>query len=73
MLEALQRRVRAIHDLERTIRVLELVRDHAQQGMNEEAPDSKKPGAGRARAFIANCNASILAAKARINDLEEKD
>ena len=53
--------MRVIHDLERAIRVWELVRDDAQQTVNEAS-----------RAFIVTCNTSILAAKARIDELERE-
>jgi hypothetical protein len=55
-------RLRIIHDLERAIRVWELVRDDAQQTANETS-----------RTFIVTCNTSILAAKARIEEPERKD
>jgi len=55
-------RLRIIHDLERAIRVWEVVRNDAQQTGNETA-----------RPLIANCDASILAAKARIDELERED
>ena len=58
----IEERLRIIHDLERAIRVWELVRDDAQQNVNETS-----------RAFIATCNRSILAANARIEELERED
>ena len=58
----IEERLRIIHDLERAIRVWELVRDDAQQTVNETS-----------RAFIVTCNTSILAAKARIEELERED
>jgi hypothetical protein len=54
-------RLRIIHDLERAIRVWELVRDDAQQTVNETS-----------RALIVTCNTSILAAMAQIEELESK-
>jgi hypothetical protein len=58
----IEERLRIIHDLERAIRVWELVRGDAQQTANETS-----------RAFIVTCNRSILAAKARIEELERED
>ncbi len=55
-------RLRIIHDLERAIRVWELVRDDAQQTVNETE-----------RALISTCNKSILVAKARIDELEREE
>jgi hypothetical protein len=60
----IEERQRIIHDLESAIRVLELVRDHAQQTLSETASS---------RAFIGTCKTSILAAKARIEELERED
>jgi hypothetical protein len=57
----IEERLRIIHDLERAIRVWELVRDDALQTVKETT-----------RALIATCNTSILAAKARIDELERE-
>lgn len=73
--------IRAIHDLERAIRVWELVRDTVQQAVNEKtAPYGKlggdvetEPTVAEARAYIARCNSAILGAKARIDELEGGD
>jgi len=77
----LQRRVRIIHDLERAIRIWELLRDDAQRVVNETEVRSEKrgdcveasPTVAQARAYIDACNASILATKARIDELERGD
>jgi len=79
--EELQRRVRVIHDLERAIRLWELLRDNEQQVVNETNASPEKqgdsvetnPAVARARAFIDTCNASILATRARIDELERGD
>lgn len=73
--------MRAIYDLERAIHLWELLRDNAQRAANETTAGCEKvgksveltPRVARARAFIANCYTSILAAKARIDDLERED
>jgi len=57
-----EERLQAIHDLERAIRIWKLVRNDAQQTLNETA-----------RAFIATCDTSIRAGKARIEELERGD
>jgi hypothetical protein len=75
--EELQGTVRVIHDLERAIHVWELLRDNAQQVVNETKQSSEKPGdsvatnptVAKARACIVTCNTSIFAAKARIDEL----
>jgi len=77
MIEELTRNVKAIHDLERAIRLWELVRDSAEQVVNETMARYEKQGdsietnqrVARARAYIASCNTSILMAKARIDEL----
>jgi hypothetical protein len=81
MTEELQRRVRVIHDLERAIRLWEMLRDNAQRVVNETKARSEKQGdsvetnptVAKARAYIDTCNASILATKARINELARED
>jgi len=81
MTEELQRRVRVIHDLERAIRLWELLRDHEQRVANETKARSEKHGdsvetsltIAKARAYIDTCNASILATTARINELARGD
>ena len=79
--EELQRRVRVIHDLERAIRLWELLRDNAQRVVNETKACSEKqgdsvetnPAVAKARAYIDAYNASILATKARIDELARGD
>jgi hypothetical protein len=69
--------IRVIHDLERAIRLWELLRDSAQLVVNEAKACSEKHGnsvatnqtVAKARACIAVCNTSVLAAKARIDEL----
>jgi hypothetical protein len=69
--------VRAIHDLERAIRLWELLRDNAQQVVNETNSSSEmqgdsvatNPTVTNAHARIATCNTSISLAKARIDEL----
>jgi hypothetical protein len=78
MTEELIRDIRVIHDLERAVRVWELVRDSTQQVVNEttacyETQGSSietNPTVAKARVDIATYNTSILGAKARIDDLE---
>ena len=78
MAEELQRSVRLIHDLERAIRLWELLRDNAQRVINESNANPENqgdsvetdPAVAKARAYIEKCNASILAAKTRIDELE---
>lgn len=77
MTEELQTSVRVIHDLERAIRVWERLRDSAQQVVDEAKTSSEKqgdsvatnPAVAKARALIATCNTSILAANERIDEL----
>ena len=79
--EELQGRVRVIRDLERAIRLWELLRDHEQRVANETKARSEKHGdsvetsltIAKARAYIDTCNASILATTARINELARGD
>ena len=81
MTEELQRRLRVIHDLERAIRLWELLRDDAQRVINETKACSGKqgdsvemnPAVAKARVFIDTCDASILTTKARINELVRGD
>jgi hypothetical protein len=69
--------IKAIHDLERVIRVWELVRDCEQQTIDKATrrrwrrgqSGEASPEIANARSQIAACNASILAVKARINEL----
>jgi len=78
MTEALIRSVRVIHSLERSIRVLELVRDRTQQAVNQatacyesrQRSAETNPSVANALAYIALYNRAILGAKARINELE---
>jgi hypothetical protein len=77
MTEELQRRVRVIHDLERAIRLWELLRDNAQRVVDETTVSPEKlgdavetnPTVAKALAYIDTCNASILATKERIDEL----
>jgi hypothetical protein len=82
MTEDLQRRLRVIHDLERAIRLWELLRENAQRVVDETIACSEKqehsivetnPTVTKARSHIDACNASILAAKERIDDLARGD
>jgi len=74
-------RLRAIRDLERAIRVWELVIEDTQEIVNETTACYEKqrgtldtnPTVARARANIAAYNMAILGAKARINELERAD
>jgi hypothetical protein len=78
MTEELIRNIRVIHDLERAIRVWELVRDSTQQVVNETTACYEKQGCSvetnptvaKLRVDIATYNTAILGAKARIDDLE---
>jgi hypothetical protein len=71
-------KLRAIRDLERAIRVWELVAEGTQQIVNETTACFEKQGVAvdtnptvdRARANIAAYNRAILGAKARIDELE---
>jgi len=73
--------VRAIHDLERAIRLWELLLDNAQGVVNEAKACSEKNGdfaetdrmVAKARACINTCDSSILVAKARIDELARRD
>lgn len=81
MTEELIRSVRVIHQLERSIRVLELVRDRTQQIGHEAiarygrqgGSAETKPTVAKARACIAAYNRAILGAKARIDELGRGD
>ena len=81
MIEKPQRSVSVIHDLERAIRVWELVRDNARRVVSETTACSEKQGdsiesnlrVAKPQALIAACNAWILEAKARIGELERRD
>jgi len=78
MIGKLQRNVRAIHDLERAVRVWEMGRDSVQQALNEEITCCEKQGGSiesnpvvaEARSNIATFITFIVAAKARIDELE---
>ncbi len=81
MTEELQRSVKAIHDLERAIRLWELLREDAQKVIDETKALSLEYGGSaeinlavaKARACIDSCNASILVTKARIDELARAD
>jgi hypothetical protein len=70
--------VRGIHRLERSIRVLELVRDRTQQLVDETIAGNEKQGTptetnftvAKARSNIAAYNRAILGAKALVRELE---
>jgi hypothetical protein len=69
--------IRVIHDLERAIRVWELVRDSTQQLVDETTASYEQgraveanPAVAKARADIATYNRAILGARARIAELE---
>jgi hypothetical protein len=74
-------RLRAIHDLERAIRVWEQGRDIVRKELNEkieccEEPDEyigSHPTVVKARSYIAASTRLILAAEARIEELERED
>lgn len=73
--------LRAIHDLERAIRVWEMVLEGTQLIVNEkivcyekrEGAVDTSPTLARARANIAAYNKAILGAKARIEELEREN
>jgi hypothetical protein len=79
--EELQRSVRVIHDLERAIRLWELLRDYAQRVLDETKASSDRQGdsvetnptVAKARAYIDKYNASILVTQARIDELAKGD
>jgi hypothetical protein len=68
-----------IHDLERATRLWELLRDNAQRVIDESNAHAENRGdsvetnaaVAKAHAYIDKCNASILVAKARIDELEQ--
>lgn len=68
----------AIHQLERSIRILELARDRMQGAANRAIASYENQGAettriaAKRRAFIAASNKAILRAKAQLNELLEK-
>jgi hypothetical protein len=78
MTEELLGALRVIHDLEKAIRVWELVRDSVQRVVNETAACWEMHGdcvktnltIARARAGIATYNRAILGAKTRIEEME---
>ena len=79
MTKELIRTVRVIHHLERSIHVMELVRDRTQQSVNQaiamrgRGAAETNPTVAKARAYIAAYNRAILGAKAQINELERGD
>jgi uncharacterized membrane protein len=81
MTKELIRAVRVIHQLERSIHVLELVRDRTQQAVNQAIASYERqrgsaetnPAVAKARASIAAYNRAILGAKAQIDELERGD
>jgi hypothetical protein len=76
--EDLERSVRLIHDLEKATRFWELLRDSAQQVINESNADAEyegdsvetDPSVAKARRVIAACDTYIIAAKTQIDELE---
>ena len=81
MIEELQRKLRAIHDLERAIRLWGLLRENAQREVNETTACSEQQEdsiasnlrVAKFQALSASCNTWILEAKARIDRLERGD
>lgn len=81
MIDGLARNLRVIHDLERAIRVWELVRDSVLQALNEAIARCEKqegfvetgPDIASACSYVATCNRLILAANARIDELTRED
>ena len=77
MTKELIRAVRVIHHLERSIHVLELVRDRTQQAIasyeRQRGSAETNPAVAKARAYIAAYNRAILGAKAQIDELERGD
>jgi hypothetical protein len=81
MIDELQISVRAIHDLERSIRVLEQGLDTTQQSLvqamarceGQEGSAETSPIVAKARAYIDVYNRAILAANARIDELARGD
>ena len=81
MTDELQRRLRAIHDLERATRLWELLRENAQRVVNESKACCEKQGdsaetnptVAKACAYIDSCNTWILHGKARIDELVGED
>jgi hypothetical protein len=73
--------LKASRDLERAIHVWETGRDIVQQLLNEASLRCNKqvvnfeaaPIVVNSRSYIADCNANILAAKVRIDELERGD
>jgi len=69
------RAISVIHQVERSIRILELARDRTQRALNRGmAKQGAEPSAKTAkrRALIAAYNRAILGAKAHVNELLEK-
>jgi hypothetical protein len=81
MSQNLTRSIRSIHRLERSVRILELVRDRAQQVVTETLAANvykgisaeNGSGVGEAQAFLARCERAIIGAQARIDKLERGD
>ena len=81
MTEGLTGKIRSIHYLERSIRVLELVRDSTQRVVHEATARYEgqggsaetNPAVAKARAYIAAYNRAIYGAKARVRELEKED
>jgi hypothetical protein len=79
MCEDLTGIAKTIHDLERAIRVWQLVRDNAQQKIDDTTAQDEKKGVSpetastvaQARADIVRYNNLILKAKVRIDLLEK--
>jgi hypothetical protein len=80
MIDELLRDIKVIHHLERSIRVLELVRKRMQHVANETSAGYKRqaafaeadPKIAKACTYIAVCNRAILRARALIDEVERK-
>jgi hypothetical protein len=81
MTEELVRSLRVIHQLERSIRILEMAREISQQTVLETIEANERcavsaeitPIIAKAHAYMAACDRGILRAKARIDELERGD
>ena len=81
MTDEVMRSLRVIHQLERSIRILELAREIAQQPVRETIEANERcavsaettPRVAKAHAYIAAFDRVILRAKAQIDELERGD
>jgi hypothetical protein len=70
----LRKTVRAIHDLEKALRLWELLRDNAQQVVDEHGGSAEvDPRVTKALVYIARCDSAIRALAARIEEIEIRD